>query len=42
MYISGLSDPFCEVQVDGKLMACTVVIHNTLAPAWDEILVLIN
>jgi Ca2+-binding EF-hand superfamily protein len=33
---NGLPDPFCEVLVDGRCMACTTVKCKTLDPVWEE------
>ena len=33
--VFGKSDPFVEVRFNGKLIAATPVIDNTLAPVWN-------
>jgi len=35
---NGLPDPFGEVLVDGRCMACTTVKSKTIDPVWEELL----
>eukprot|EP01094_Clydonella_sp_ATCC50884_P003332 TRINITY_DN12580_c0_g1_i1.p4 TRINITY_DN12580_c0_g1~~TRINITY_DN12580_c0_g1_i1.p4 ORF type:complete len:119 (+),score=25.08 TRINITY_DN12580_c0_g1_i1:314-670(+) len=37
MDVNGLSDPYCEVVVEGKPTQKTKVQHGTLDPVWNQV-----